>query len=472
MKPEILMTSGYLEQTLERIRTQWRPVDIPGHGEALEYLRGCERLPLVVVIGFVPRMPHPMEGTTAGPPDAIPPAPEMLREILGIDSDLPVLVSTSVHHPRRIVELIKRGAFGYVVEPADKTDTSAMQRYHEELELLLDRAVRWRRTILENRRLQKSLERERDFPRLISRSPAMDRVTHMASKVAPTPATVLITGESGTGKDLLAKRIHRESKRPPDAFVAINCGAMSEPLLSSELFGHVKGAFTGAEANNPGLIRQAGEGTLFLDEVEAIPPGFQVLLLRLLEERIARPVGGQTEYPVRCRFIAATNRALEPRIADGKFRQDLYYRLNVFHIDLPPLRRRAEDIPLLADFFLRRAAGDFGRDLRGIAPGAMDLLEAYPWPGNIRELRNVIERAAILCEGPRLSPADVSGSLKRSVAVDAPARDYARAMEQFESRLIRHALNDSGGNVSAAARTLKMKRTTLRYRMRRLGLPF
>jgi len=466
----ILLSSGYAKGTLDALGKNWKVLDILQHSDALEYLKNCSRLPDAVVIGFVPSVhakntPQPEDDYSSEIP-----APTMLQEVLSLDPDLPIIISACESHPRAIVELVKQGAFGYVVEPADKNDADAMEQYNQELEMALGRAVKWRETILENRQLKQTLDRQPAAPTLIACSAAMSRVKKMVTKVAATPVTVLVTGDSGTGKELIAKRIHNESNRADKDFVAVNCGALSETLLTSELFGHVKGAFTGADSHNIGLIRQAGEGTLLLDEIGATSPSFQIMLLRVLEERIARPVGSQGEYPVRCRFIAAANRNLEQLIKANKFREDLFYRLNVFHIELPPLRRRPEDIPLLANHFLSRITREHSRSISGFEPAAMGLLEKYPWPGNIRELRNVIERAVVLCETSRIAPIDFVGYLKsRNTAM--PLRldqSYQDAMQKFEARLIRSALDSSKGNLAQAARLLQMKRTTLTYRIKRL----
>lgn len=464
----ILLSSGYQEQTLTTLHKRWNALDIPQHTEALDYLRNCRKLPEAVVIGYVPRVDD-NEGTFE---DGGLPAPAMLNQVLEIDPDLPVIVSAGEPHARAIVNLVKLGAYSYVVEPIDRSDDEQMERYTRELELTLSRAVQWRKIILENRRLKQAMHQHSNSPTLVACSAGMERVGRLMAKVAGTPATVLITGESGTGKELVAKLVHKESKRSGKPFVAINCGALTETLLTSELFGHVKGSFTGADAHRQGMILQAGEGTLFLDEIASISPAAQSMLLRVLEERVARPVGGHTEYPVRCRFIAASNQPLERLVEEGAFREDLYYRLNVFHIDLPPLRSRPEDIPLLAGFFLTHTAKEYDRTIDSIEPAAMDLLESHAWPGNVRELRNVIERAVVMCAGKRITAADLAGYLKRRAHTVSIGKNqtYDNAMHDFETKLLRMTLARSSGNLAEAARLLKMKRTTLIYRIKRLDL--
>ena len=466
----ILVSSGYRDATLERLRQHWHVIDIPDHAEALAHLRQCAQLPMAVAIGF---------GSDPAAPDGRGPrfpAQHLLPQILALDPDLPVIISTRRSQPAAIVDLIKRGAFDYVVEAPRDDDGQDLARYTQDLVHALSRAAQWRRTILENRRLKRAgLNAGGDAGgdvTIQARSPAMLRALELVQKVAPTPATVLITGESGTGKELIARAIHHASPRRDEPFVAVNCSALSESLLASELFGHVKGAFTGADADHTGLIRQAGEGTLFLDEIATVPSAFQVMLLRVLEERLARPVGAQREYPVRCRFIAAANRDVGQLVQHGDFREDLYYRLNVFHIDVPPLRQRPEDVPVLAQHFLRQAATQFGKDIAGFEPAAMQRLEQHGWSGNVRQLRNVVERAVILCEGRRITAGDVAPELGDGPgdALATIGRGYHDTMREFETRLLRQALQRAGGNRSRAARLLNMKRTTLNYRLRQLEL--
>ncbi len=415
-------------------------------------------------------------------------AHEALEEVKKIDPDLPVIISTSLDIPSAIVELVKRGAFDYVVEPKPPVKPQDDQRYAQELEFALKRAVLWRETVLENRRLREELKGPDSDIQIVGKSRAITQVIGLIRKVAPTQATVLVTGESGTGKELVARAIHRLSSRAQAPFVAINCGTFSDALISSELFGHVKGAFTGADATKKGLIQEAQTGTLFLDEIAAVSPAFQVSLLRVLENRAARPVGGQVEYPVNCRFIAAANRNLLEMSETGAFREDLYYRLNLFHIHLPALRERPEDIPSLAHAFLTRAAREYERAITGFDAGAMALLERYEWPGNVRQLKNAVERAVILCETGRITAGDLPDYLRgdlngnsqadprpgvpRSAALGKPGAEvgFEEMMARYERGLVESALHDAGGNRSEAARLLGVKRTTLYSRMKALGL--
>ncbi len=468
-KPHILISSGFSPATLAFLQAHWEVTSIDDPEEALAFLRGAEDLPLAVVIGLVgnqwPQSSHAdYDGLRL-------PAHLTLDEIQRLDRDLPVIVSTRRRHPTAIVEMIKRGSFDYIVEEQSPPDPRSLSDYNETLQLALQRAVQWRQTILENRRLRQDLGVVPDYQPIQARSPVMLQLLDLVRKVAPTPASVLITGESGVGKEVIARLIHTLSPRRQAPFVAINCGAMTETLLNSELFGHLRGAFTGADRDQPGLIRQADGGTLLLDEIASISSGLQVALLRLLENRQARPVGGREEYLVQCRFIAASNRRLEPLVQEGTFRQDLYYRLNVFHLHVPPLRERRDDIPMLAYRFLQQTAASFGKDVVSIEPGAMAVLERHAWPGNVRELRNAIERAVILCESSRIRPADlVPLGDPRQPPVASITTDYQHAMSTFERDLLRRALRRAGGNISAAARELGMKRTTLTHRLKTLEL--
>jgi DNA-binding NtrC family response regulator len=467
----ILASSGYLPETLRALKRHWNVVDIHDQSEALDWLRGCTELPCAVAIGWVKL--HEARHGAWRPGAGQMPASVMLPEVHRIDPELPAIISAAESQSTAIVELIKLGAFDYVVEPLPPASAEAVERYTRDLVLALQRAVQWRVTLLENRSLRQRLAEETVAHPVLTRSPRMRRVLDLAQKVATTSATVLLVGESGTGKELVAHAIHELSGRAQDPFVAINCGSLSETLLTSELFGHAKGAFTGADANKAGLIREAGTGTLFLDEIGTISPGFQALLLRVLEQRLARPVGGGGDYPVRCRFVAAVNRDLESMVANGTFREDLFYRLNVFPLHLPPLRQRVEDIPVLAQHFLLAAAREYGRDIAGFEPAAMQRMERAVWPGNVRQLRNAVERAVILCSESRIGVTEIEESV-RLPAEESPAKDvgedYQVSMRQHERTLLQRALTACGGNATRAAQRLNMKRTTLAYRLHQSGL--
>ncbi len=467
----VLVGSGILPDTLAELRRHWNVVHIFDPQEAIEYLRTASALPAAIVVGMVPA--PGAEGSTIRLSDGVVvmSAHVALRHILDMDADLPVIISAHQKYPAAIVRLIKDGAFDYVVEPPVPEAGAEIQRYNQELVAALRQAVRWRSTVLENRELRRRLAQVDTDPLVVeSRSSTMRRIASLVGKIAPTPAPVLITGESGTGKEVIAQTIHRLSPRHQHPFLAINCGALTDSLLASELFGHVKGAFTGADRDSEGLIRHAGEGTLFLDELSAVSSSFQVMLLRVLEQRVARPVGGQREYPVRCRFIAASNRDLGELVKKGQFREDLFFRLQVVRLALPPLRERREDIAALSHYFLTQFNRTYGRSVTGFTPEAMRVLEQRDWSGNIRELRNAVERAVILCEAARIHPRDLvenPGAMDEVAPSDVAFDDY---IHLCGSRLIRQTLQRCRGNVSEAARILRIKRTTLQSRMKRLRL--
>ena len=442
------------------LRQRWDIIDIPSQEDAISALLSGKLCPDSIVVGNV--------NTTGMGAD------EALTEILRFDPDLPVIISTHAKQPKSIVELVRKGAFDYVLE-VDTLDTSdSPLAFTERLSLSIEKALRWRSIFNENQRLRNDLRAKDATGGIIARSEPMLKVLELARKVAPTPATVIVTGESGTGKECVARLIHNLSKVRDGSFTAVNCGSMNDQLLSSELFGHVKGAFTGAHTERPGLLREAGKGTLFLDEIGTVSPAFQIMLLRVLEQRTARAVGGSADYPVNARFIAAANRDIKSMVEAGSFREDLWYRLSVFHIHLPSLRDRPEDIPALALHFLNKACESFGRSIKGIEPAAMSRLEAHHWPGNVRQLRNVMERASIVCEKERISAGDLELSdrpPRQATSMPLPADlSYEKAMERFECKLITQTLEQAKANISKAAEILGMKRTTLHYRMRKLGI--
>jgi len=455
----VLASSGYPEVVLAEVRRQWQVTAIDNQREALDFLKSSPVMPAAISIG----------NTDEFEDDSNLSASQMLAGILQIDPSVPVIISTRNREAKTIVELVKAGAFDYVVEPSRNEGPDRISAYAQDLILSLTRAVQWRSVCQENRQLKQDLV-SRNLPDSIqTRSPVMLSAIGLTQKVAPTNATVLISGESGTGKELIAKMIHDMSMARDQPFLAVNCGALSEHLLTSELFGHVKGAFTGAERDRPGLLRECGGGTLFLDEIATIPLSFQVMLLRVLEQRTARPVGGNADYPVHCRFIAAANRDLRQMVRQGTFREDLWYRIGTFPILLPPLRQRPTDIAVLAQQFVTRYAGRYNKEIVGIEAGAISLLEKHNWPGNVRELQHAIERAVIVCERMRIGRTDLADY----PAEQAPALSQGSlddSLRDLETRMVNAALRDSEGSLTHAAALLGLNRTTLHYRLKRLEI--
>jgi DNA-binding NtrC family response regulator len=334
-------------------------------------------------------------------------------------------------------------------------------REPDELLHRIDRALQEKALKRENENLRRQVEERFGLPGIIAHSAVMRRVLDLVARVAPTDATVLIQGESGTGKELIAKAIHHASPQARGPFVAVNCGALPEALLESELFGHVKGAFTGASAAKKGLFEEAHQGTLFLDEIGEMPQPLQVKLLRALQSGEVRPVGSNQAGTVEARVLAATNRDLEQMVRQGGFREDLFYRLNVIAIALPPLRERREDLPLLAEHFLERLGAKQGRDLR-LSPDALDRLLGYAWPGNVRELENAIERAAILSRGDTVGIEDLPPHVAASLALgQAPTLPPQQSLAGVEKSHIIQTLERCGWNYSRASAALGIGRTTL-----------
>jgi two-component system response regulator AtoC len=384
-----------------------------------------------------------------------------------IGPGLPVIMISAHGDIADAVKAMKLGAVDYLVKPFDPA----------ELSVRLSKAIEDSRLI---RRARIGLAEERPLG-FISTDPAMDRVTDIIGMAAPTLSTVLITGESGTGKEIAAGEIHRRSGRASGPFVPVNVSAIPEPLFESELFGHEKGAFTGADSRRPGLFELAAGGTLFLDELGEIPLSLQVKLLRVLQERRITRVGGSRDIPVDVRVIAATNRDIEKAVAAGDFRKDLYYRLNVIRIELPPLRERPLDIAPLAGFFLARYAKETGKPVTGISPAALRALSGYPFPGNIRELENSIERAVILCKTDTLTHEDFPFTAAPDVApgaggkesvTDEPSADTGGALtiRDIEKQAISAALSRNGGRREQTAHELGISRRTLLNKMREYGI--
>ena len=378
------------------------------------------------------------------------------------------VLMTAYGDERTAVAALKEGAYDYLPKPFDNEEVrSLVRRVHEMLAL---RA--------ENERLRAELA-DRRGP-LIGGSPAMRAIYDIIDRAGPTDAVVLITGESGTGKELVARAIHEASRRRNGRFVALNCGALPPELVESELFGHARGAFTGADRDREGLFEAASGGTLFLDEIGDLALPAQAKLLRALEDRAVRRLGENRTRPVDVRLIAATNRPLERMVQDGSFREDLLYRLRVIQIDIPPLRERREDIVPLAIHFIHELAARHGRKVEDLAPDARRALLAYDWPGNVRELRNAIERAVVLADGPALTAADLPASVTGAAAPLRPAEAalaglsyreaLARARRDFDRAFLSAALERHGGNITRAAEELGLHRQSLQKLLRRAGL--
>jgi DNA-binding NtrC family response regulator len=387
---------------------------------------------------------------------------EFLHAVKRANAALPVIVMTAFGSVETAVEAMKAGASDYVLKPFSLAEMRMV--VHKELDV--------RRLRDENRSLREQLGKRYDYPNIIARSPKMQEVLATVERVAATNSTVLIGGESGVGKDLIAHLIHQRSRRSGGPFIKINSTAIPENLLESELFGYEKGAFTGATTSKPGKFELADKGTLFLDEIGDVPAATQVKLLRVLQERSFERLGGTRTLKVDVRLVAATNRDLRAALEEGTFRQDLYYRLNVVPIDIPPLRDHKEDIPDLVNLFVERFAREAGKDIGGVSPDALAALMAFHWPGNVRELENIIERGVALSNGGVLQASDIHLDSTRTKAPgDAHALlPEGMTLEQWEDEMIREALRRANGNKSQAARLLGLSRNALRYRLSKIGI--
>jgi DNA-binding NtrC family response regulator len=391
---------------------------------------------------------------------------ELLGRIREKDPNLNVVMITAYGSLQSAVDAMRRGAYDYLTKPFEM----------EEIKLVVEKALERERLISENRALHEELEEQYRFTGIVGKSPKMEEVYDLVKRVAATNASVLIQGESGTGKELIARSIHYNSRRKGKPLVILNCAALAEGVLESELFGHEKGAFTGAIKKKSGRFELAHEGTLFLDEIGEIPISTQLKLLRVLQEHEFERVGGEKTIRVDVRIIAATNKDLMAAVKDGRFREDLYYRLNVVAINLPSLRQRREDIPELALYFLKNFSAETGKHVLRIEPRAMDMLTRYDWPGNVRELENIIERAVVLEKGEAITPASLPLTLQHegegAGALMAPedSGSLTYIIEDLERQLIVKALREHGGSQTAAAMALGLKRSTLRYKLEKYGL--
>ena len=387
---------------------------------------------------------------------------EFLQSIRRANAEVPVILMTAYGSVEKAVEAMKSGANHYVTKPFSL----------EEIKLVLHKELDVHRLRAENRMLREELGHRYKYPNIVAGSARMQEVLATIERAAPTNSTVLIGGESGVGKDLIARAIHQRSRRAAGPFVKINCTAIPENLLESELFGYEKGAFTGATASKPGKFELADKGSLFLDEIGDVPQAMQVKLLRVLQEREFERLGGTRTVRVDVRLIAATNRDLRAALEEGTFREDLYYRLNVVPINLPPLREHKEDIPDLVEHFLVKYRKESGKDIRGVTPEALQLLMSFHWPGNVRELENIVERAATFAAGPLIDAGDVrlDADRTRGNEIADSFLPPGMTLDQWEDEMIREALRRTGGNKSQAARLLGLSRNALRYRLSKIGV--
>lgn len=393
---------------------------------------------------------------------------DLIREIHTVDPMVPIIAVTAYASADDALRAVREGAYDYLSKPFQV----------EDLRIIIRNALETRRLRRENLELKRSIDEKYRFGEIIGKSPEMIEIFNLVKTVAPSKAGVLIIGESGTGKELIAKAIHYSSARADRPFVTINCTAIPENLLESEMFGHLKGSFTGAIANKAGLVEAAHTGTLFLDEIGEIPLAIQAKLLRFLQEREFRRVGGTDERKIDVRIVAATNKKLEKEMEVGNFREDLYYRLNVIRIKLPPLREREEDIPLLVNHFLKKFSAEQGKNIARVSSLAMRVLCNYNFPGNVRELENIIERCVTLEQTDQLTAENLPAKLAESAGsppsgemeIPPDGIDLNRTLENLERKLITKALEITGGNRSRAARLLGISFRSLRYRLVKLGM--
>ena len=391
---------------------------------------------------------------------------EALKRIKQYNPAIPIIIMTAYSSVDSAVEALKSGAYDYLTKPLD----------FEVFKITIERALEHSGLKEENAILKSKMGTGYELENIIGKSRPMKELIEMMSMVAPTEATVLITGESGTGKELIARSIHRNSPRKNGPLVVVNCAALTETLLESELFGHEKGAFTGADKRREGKFKQADKGTIFLDEIGETSPAMQAKLLRVIQEREIQRVGGNETLKVDVRIIAATNRNLEDEVKKGNFREDLFYRLNVVTLHIPPLRERKDDIPLLAQHFLEKYAKKNNKSVKGFSPLAMDMLLKYSWPGNVRELENVIERAVILLPGEYITekelPSTVVEDYEKEKDEELLLTQFManRPLKEIEKQVILATLKDCGGNKSETARRLGINRKTLHKKLKAYGI--
>lgn len=387
---------------------------------------------------------------------------ELLEKIKTLDQQTAVIIITAFGSLDTAITALRNGASDYILKPVE----------FDELLIKVKRLFEVKDLLIENKVLREEINRKYDFDNIVGKSPAIKKVFDMIQTVAETDSTVLISGNSGTGKELVARAIHYRSKRKNKPFIAVNCGAISENLIESELFGHKKGAFTGAISDKEGFIKAADGGTLFLDEISEMPPQLQVKLLRAIQEKEYTPVGTTQSLPVNVRFVATTNRNLEEEVKAGRFREDLYYRLNVVEIHLPSLKEREEDIPLLADHFLNKYRKELNKNIKGIDNDAMRALLAHEWKGEVRELENVIERAVIFCRGEFISVDDLPPSFvpDRGNLELSFSDSLEDSVRKFERDFIMRVLESNNFNKEKTADVLKVGLSTLYRKLKELDI--
>ena len=442
MKKRVLIVED--EEKLRRVihlQLQSAGLDVEQAGSAEEAMRLADRADLILTDLKLPGM----DGLA------------LLSGLRQQNAHTPVIVMTAYGSVETAVEAMKTGASDFLLKPFSLDHLTAV----------VQKALDVRALREENRDLREELGRKYEFANIVGRSAAMQEIFAAIVRMAPTRATVLLAGESGVGKDLIARAIHFHSPRHDKPFVKINCTALPENLMESELFGYEKGAFTGAVASKPGKFEQGNTGTVFLDEIGDVPPAIQVKLLRVLQEREFERLGSNKTRHIDVRILAATNVDLRVALESGAFREDLYYRLNVLPLNIPPLRARKEDIPYLGEHFARKISTEMGRDC-SLSEAAVAKLMSYDWPGNVRELENVIERSLVLCPHDRLEAADIKLDAKRAGPGDF--LPHGVSLDQYEQLIIREALARSGGNKSQAAKLLGITRNALRYRLSQMGL--
>lgn len=384
---------------------------------------------------------------------------EALKRIKEISAGIQVIIMTAYASVKTAIEALKSGAYDYLIKPLDI----------DELKLLVTRALHQIQMETDIRQLKERLDDRFNFSNIIGNSPPMQKTFELLAQVSPSEANVLITGESGTGKELIANAIHQNSHRKDSPFVKVNCAALPENLLESELFGHEKGAFTGAVKKRQGRFSEAHMGSIFLDEIGEMSQATQAKILRVLQEREFEPVGSSNTVKVDTRIIAATNKNLEEEIQESRFREDLFYRLNVINIDLPPLRERGEDILILADTFLKKYADKNRLFIKGFTPMAMDILVRHNWPGNVRELENVVERSVIMTRSDLISHEELPDSLKRHVPEEQDKginMTPGRSLKEVEKEMIVRTVEQTGGNRTHAAKILGISRRTLQLKLK------